>query len=761
MQGTRLSRYRLLEQIGAGGMGVVYRAQDERLMRDVAIKVIGPGLLTDDAARRRFRKEALALSQLSHPNIAVIHDFDTHEGVDFLVMEYIAGVTLEQRLAAGPIPEPELLPLALQLVEALCSAHDQGVVHRDLKPGNLRITPEGRLKVLDFGLARILGPGTGAGLTATLSEGQGAAGTLAYMPPEVLGGAPADERSDLYSLGAVLYEMATGCRPFAADSALALMYAVLNSTPAPPRGRAPGISPRLEEIILRALDRDPARRPSSARDVRDDLKRLAAVSAAGAGALGAAAGGAARIESIAVLPLENLSGDPAQEFFADGMTEALIADLAKVGALRVISRTSVMCFKGVHKPLPEIARELRVDAIVEGSVVRGGDRVRITAQLIDARTDTHLWAESYERAMSDVLSLQGEVARAIAREVHIKLAPLAAPRKVDPEAYEYYLKGRYCWNRRTEDDLRRAVECFRLAIDRDPSSALAYAGLADAHNLQGFFYIQPPAETFAHARAMALRAIELDPSLGEAHNSLAYARLYYDWDWAGAEGEFRRAIELSPNYSVAHLWYANLLPARGRFEEALAEGRKARELDPLSIVAHHVLGWVYFFMRDFERSLSQMQARLEVDRQWVYGYVWTSWPMQQLGRHDEAIANLEQAVDLSGGTTLTRASLAHGLALGGRDAEARALLAILIEQSSTRYVSPFLVALVWIGLGERDHAFEWLEKACDDRSHWLVFVDVDARLDPVRDDPRFESVRRRVGVSTVAASTGGAEEVTA
>jgi len=756
MVGTRLSRYRILEQIGAGGMGVVYRAHDERLQRDVAIKVLSPGWLADEEARHRFRREALALSRLSHPGIAVIHDFDRHENTDFLVMEFIRGMTLDRRVADGALPADEVVSIAIQAAEALACAHELGVVHRDLKPANLLITPEGRVKVLDFGLARLLDPAALPGVSAMLTDARSTVGTLAYMAPEVLGGGTADARSDLYSLGVVMYEMTTGRRPFGGGTALALMYEVLNATPPAPRELNTDVPAALEAVMLRAMERDPERRFASAADLMRELRAISGPAGSTAGReaspAGAPRGGAARIESLAVLPLENLSGDPGQEYFADGLTEALIGDLARIGSLRVISRTSVMRFKGVRKSLPEIARELNVDGIVEGSVVRGGDRVRITAQLIDARADSHLWSEKYERPMSDILALQSDVAGAIAREVQAKLSPdakvrLASPRRVDPEAFEAYLRGRYCWNRRTDDDLRRSMDFFREAIDKDPSYALAYSGLADVHNLMGFFYISPPADSFAVARAIALQALEIDSDCADAHNSLGYARLYHDWDWEGSERSFRTALEINPGSGIIHVWYANLLAARGRFGEALAVGKKARELDPLSVVANHVVGWILYLMRRHEESFELMRARLEVDRSWAYGFVWSAWPLQEMGRHAQALELLERMMTLSGGSPLARASLARGLALAGRPAEARTLLTELIEESSTQYVSPLLIALVHSALGEADPAFRWLDRACEDRSHWLVFLDVDACFDSLRADPRFAVLRERVGVT--------------
>ncbi|MGH9580869.1 MAG: protein kinase domain-containing protein [Terriglobales bacterium] len=497
MVGQTLGHYRILEQIGAGGMGVVYRAHDERLERDVALKVLPPGTLVDEATRKRFRKEALTLSKMNHPNIETVFDFNTQDGVDFLVMELIPGITLDQKVVAGALAEKDVLRFGQQLAEGLAAAHEQAIIHRDLKPGNLRVTPDGRLKILDFGLAKLVQPVSDVALTNSLTETQSVTGTLPYMAPEQLRGEAADARSDIWAAGAVLYELATGRRPFDAKLSTALAGDIQHTPPPSLRQLKPALSPKLEDIILKCLEKDPENRYQSARDVGVDLRRLgtaaipsavgpvvpvwplwrralpvavialAVVVAVVAGLVGGRLrerllGKATppRIESLAVLPLENMSGDPGQEYFADGMTEALIAELSKIRALKVISRTSVMQYKGARKPLPEIARELNVDAVIEGSVVRDGDRVRITAQLIYAPADQHLWVESYERDLKDVLALQDEVARSIASEIKVKLTPeeqahLTSARSVNPEAYELYLKGRHHWNKRTEEELKK------------------------------------------------------------------------------------------------------------------------------------------------------------------------------------------------------------------------------------------------------------------------------------------------------------------
>ena len=542
MEGRTLSHYRILEQIGAGGMGVVYRAHDERLDRDVALKALPPGLLSDDAARRRFRREALALSKLNHPNIATVHDFDTQEGVDYLVMELVSGQTLAQKLAVGPLLEKEVAALGAQIASALEGAHEQGVVHRDLKPGNILVTPRGHAKVLDFGLAMLLRPEGEASQAETMSQEHAAVGTLPYMAPEQLRGEKVDARSDIYAAGAVLFEMATRQRPFPQKIAPRLIDAIQHEAPPTPSTINRRISPSLDGIILKALDKDPNRRYQSARELLVDLERLGAPAplmvaprpralprwwplvAAGVSVVAAAVivglnvgglrdsllgrGVPGRIESLAVLPLVNLSHDPEEEYFADGMTDELITRLSKIGALRVISRTSVMHYKDTIKPLPKIANELNVDVIISGSVLRSGDRVRITAQLLEGATDRHLWAESYERDLHDVLALQSEVARAIAGEIRVKLSPqegarLAGAQQVNPEAFQAYLKGRHFQDRRTAEGVERSVEYFEQAIKANPNDALSYAAQADSYELLAIYGSLPSGE--AHRKAKSLK----------------------------------------------------------------------------------------------------------------------------------------------------------------------------------------------------------------------------------------------------------------
>ena len=650
MIGKTISHYRVTAKLGAGGMGEVYLAHDERLDRDVALKVLPAKTLADEAARKRFRKEALALSRLNHPNIATVHDFDTQDGVDFLVMEYVAGETLSEKLSNGPLPEEEATKLGRQVADALEEAHEHGVIHRDLKPGNVMVTPKGQAKVLDFGLAKLARPVSETALTESLTETPAAAGTLPYMAPEQLQGQEADARTDIYALGAVLYQMATGRRPFPEAQAPQLIAAIMNESPQPPSGLNSQVSAGLESIILKALEKDPQQRYQSSRELITDLERLGgpepllaarrrratrrqllATAAVAVVALlvvtfGLNLGGLrdrllgtaapARIESIAVLPLENLSGDPEQDYFAAGMHDALITDLAKLGGFkRVIARSSVMRYQETDKSLPQIARELGVDAVITGSVLREGDRVRITAQLINATTEEHLWAERYERELRDVLSLQNEIVVAIAREIELQLTPqeqtrLASARAVNPEAYEDYLNGRFHAQKFTPQDLEIAMNYFQRALEKEPNYAMGYAGIARVWTSRQQMGFVPPHEAGPRAKAATAKALELDSTLAEVHHRLAVIRGWTDWDWDGAEEEFRLALEINPNYADAHQVYSHLLMIMRRPEEAMAQIERALELDPHNPSFQAFYGVDLMSVRRYDDAIVQFRNAL-------------------------------------------------------------------------------------------------------------------------------------------------------
>jgi serine/threonine-protein kinase len=781
MIGQALSHYRIVEKIGAGGMGEVYKAHDERLDRHVAIKVLPSGTLADEHARKRFRKEALALSKLNHPNIATVHDFDTQDDVDFIVMEYVEGGSLADRVKTGPLPEMEISDLGVQIADALEEAHERGIVHRDLKPGNIAVTPKGRVKVLDFGLAKMLRPVSEEATTAAMTEELAVGGTLPYMSPEELRGERADHRTDLYSFGVVLYEMATGRRPFEEKQSTALTAAIVQKPPEPPWTYNRRISPGLVNIIIKALDKDPEHRYQTARDMRVDLERLTAPVSVTAplrkrsravswprATVGVAAvlailfalnvGGLwdrligepdfPPIESLAVLPLENLSGDPEQEYFADGMTEALISDLAKIGALKVISRTSAMRYKDSDRRLPEIAAELNVDGIVEGTVLRAGDRIRITAQLIDASTDRHVWSESYEREMQNVLTLQSDVAQAIAREIRITLTPdektlLANASSVNPKAYEAYLKGRYHWNRRSSESLWRGLEYFEEATQVDPGYAPAYAGIADAYTLLADYRVRPYSEVIPLAKAAAIKALELDDQLADAHVSLAII-LAFQWDWVGSEREYLRAIDLSPDHRQARLWYAGNLLSVGRLDESLAEVERARRLDPLAPEIVLTVGCVLDFKGQYDDAIEQYRQAIELQPDLEIAYYWLSHANLQKGVFEEAISAAKKAVDLSGRNPMYLGRLGHALAVSGKGDEALEVLEELNLPENAELAPTYEIALIFTHLGDHDRAFEWLEKALEERPFQLLFLKCDPAFDPLRADPRFQDLLRRM-----------------
>ena len=759
-------------------MGEVYRARDEHLERDVAVKVLPPGLLADDAARKRFRQEALTLSKLNHPNIATVHDFVSESQADFLVMECVAGETLTDRLASGALAEKDILALGAQFAEGLAAAHEQGVIHCDLKPGNLRVTPDGRLKILDFGLARFLGAAGDAMPTQTESLIRDAAGTLPYMAPEQLNGAAPDARSDLYAAGAVLYEMATGQRLFPFErEAQRQLAAILHQAPRAPSTLNPHISPGLEGVILKCLEKAPEHRYQSARELLADLRRLGAstslinVTAAGAtrrsrrrllagigiavAVCAASAGGwwllrsrtgaATEIHSLAVLPLRNLSGDPQQEYFADGMTEALITDLGKISALRVVSRTSVMQYKSAAKPLGQIARELNVDAAVEGSVLRSGSRVQITARLVEARTDTQMWSQSYERDLRDALELQADVAQRVAEAVRVKLTPeeharIAESRPVRPEAFDAYLLGRRYWEERTREGLQKSLDYYQKAIALDPNYALAYVGIADTYAVMGNNQFLRPVEAFPKAKAAALKARELDENLAEAHASLAFVLWNYDLDWDASGTEFRRAVQLNPNYATAYHWYGGYLSCLGRHDEAIAAMRKAEELDPLSSRISANAGYIFFLARRYDQALAELRHTVEMDPK-TGDYLATVYTA--MGDYTKAMAALHGSIEQSGRTALTDLNMAYILAKSGEKKKAQEILTSVLGQAGKTYVPPYTVARVYAALGQNQAALANLEKTFEERAPQRIFLGVDPRLDPLRSEPRFQELLRR------------------
>ncbi|HUK52591.1 MAG TPA: protein kinase [Candidatus Binatia bacterium] len=788
--GRTFGAYRILEPLGAGGMGVVYRARDEQLERDVAVKVLPAGLLVDDTARKRFRREALALSRLNHQNIATVYAFGNEAGVDYLAMELVAGASLQQKLTGGALQEKEILALAGQIAAALEEAHEHDVIHRDLKPGNIMVTPRGTAKVLDFGLARVLQPEgpaaeTMSGATQSAALTHAIVGTPAYMSPEQVRGDAVDARSDLYALGCVLYEMATGSPVFREDVATRLVEAILHRAPVALRARNERISPELERITLKCLEKDPDRRYQSARELAVDLRRLAepsAVSAAlpagpagvqrarnwrraaaiaavlavalgGGLALGLnfgkvrtlfrAASAPAPIESLVVLPLENLSGDPQQDYLADSMTEELTTDLARISSLQVISRASAMQYKGKQTPLPQIGSELKVDALVQGSVRRADRRVRISASLVRASSAQQVWANSYDGDMSDVLSLETSVAREIAGEIKVALTPsdrarLVGGQSVNPAVYDAYLRAMH-HDLSTEANAQQAISDLKQALILDPKFALGYTGLAKLYMFLGDFYVRPT-DTLPNAKAAALHAIELDDTLAESYRVLAKISFTYDWDWAAAERQFKRALELDPSLTSARMSYSQFLAAMRRPEEARANISRAAQLDPLSSGPFVAGMWVDIMGRQYKEAMELGRAALRLDPDDGETLAFLSIACAQQGEFDQAVMHAEKVDPNENPFVLS--FVGSTFAAAGKREKALALLAKVKAESSKQYVCPYEVGTIHLLLGEKDEAFRWYEKAHRDRSQCMPFFGVDPRLDSVRSDSRYQELFR-------------------
>jgi len=760
--GEKFGHYRILEKIGAGGMGEVFRAYDERLGRDVALKVVSMGRFASDSAHMRFRREARILSKLNHPNLTTIFDFDSQSGVDFIVMEMIPGTSLSEMVASGPLSEDYALSLATQLVSGVIAAHAKGVIHRDLKPGNLRVTPDNHLKILDFGVAKFMEEAIPTASGDFHTAAAGVLGTVPYAAPEQIRGEEVDPRTDIFAIGVVLYELLTGRRPFGAAQQWRLTDDILYRIPDSPRTLNRTLSAPMESIVLKCLEKQPDRRYQSAEELAADLKRLSSTPVStGSGATTTTRSrrpGRKRIRSLAVLPLLNL-GSSEDDYFADGMTEALIANLAQIKALRIISRSSVMRYKRTEKPIQKIAQELDVEAVVEGSTLRAENRVRITAELIHAQSDAHLWAKSYERDFSNILKLQRKVARSIADEIQIRLTPKERERlntgiTINPDAYEAYLKGRYYWNKRTGPDIQKAIQYFEKAVAVDKNYAAAHAGLADAYHVFWVYTGVPPTEMHLKAKESALKALEIDSSLAEARTSLAAIKADDDWDFEGAESEFRRAIALNPNYPTAHQWYAQYLAYVGRFEEALKEAYKAQKLDPLSPIIHTVCGDTCLRARKYDEAITQLKKAIEIDPEFSLAH--TKLRDAYLG-----LANYREAIEesrVAGGLSSTNreqalksvAELENAYLQSGAEGywRKRFELAINERRRPTKLGyddSSYCLASISARVGEKDLAFEWLERAVDERDVSVMYFRTAPEFDSLRSDPRYSELARRIG----------------
>jgi serine/threonine protein kinase/tetratricopeptide (TPR) repeat protein len=765
--GGELGRYRIDSMIGAGGMGVVYRATDVALRRDVALKILSPEFAGDPDRLARFRREAQMLAALNHPNIATLYGLEQADGVQFLVMELVPGATLAEQIEAGPVPLRAALSIAGQTAEALEAAHEKGITHRDIKPANIKVTPEGRVKVLDFGLARAsalsgIAAEAASTMTADLTvEGQ-VVGTPAYMSPEQVRGLPASSQSDVWAFGCVLFELLSGRHAFGGDSVTETLARVLEREP--DWKALPAATPaQIVDLLKRCLQKDPSRRPSTLADARRAIAsasrrrwrpaRRHVLAAASAGLVLLAVIAVSWVfgdrnlteVSLAILPLDNESGDPELDYLSQGLSESLITRLSGAPGLKVVSRDSAFRYAQKSHDPRDVGRALGTVRLLRGRLLRRGDRLSVGVELLDTRAGTLLWSEQWERPASGMLEIEQE----IDRELRLRLAVAAGPRVTAPtgnaEAFRLYLRGRYFWNTRTEPNLRRSAEAFQQAIEIDPGYSLAWAGLADAFLMLGGWSVLEPKEAYPRAKAAAERAIALDPLLAEPHATLGYLKTIYDRDWRGAEASFRRAIDLRPDYATAHHWYALYLQTIGDIDGSLVQIERASAADPLSPVINSERSFCYSYARQFERALQEAQRFIAIEPASAYARVLLAQAYAQLGRTREAEAELDTLMEgpRPGVVMLGRVAVVYAL-IGKRD-QARAILRELLDAARGRYVYPALIAQVYAALGDRDPAIEYFERAIADRSlvaSWLRGPE----LDPIRSDPRFKGLFARLGL---------------
>jgi serine/threonine-protein kinase len=736
------ARYRLERELGQGGMAKVFLAHDLKYDRAVAIKVLRPDLAAE-VGPTRFLREIQIAARLHHPHILPLYDSDQAGELVYYVMPYIEGETLRQRLARErQLPIPEAIQIAREVADALSYAHNAKVVHRDIKPGNI-LLDSGHALVADFGIARAVDE-------AHTTTGH-VVGTPAYMSPEQVDGTELDGRSDVYSLGCVLFEMLAGEPPFKGSTITAVIANRLANPNPSPRASRELVPEALDAAVKKAMAVLPADRYSTAAQFAEALATPATVAVA-VGAAQAMVQEPSAGKSVAVLPFENMSADPENEYFSDGITDDIIAQLSKIRALKVISRTSTMQYKKTTKKIAAIAEELGVGSILEGSVRKAGQRVRIVAHLVDPKTEKHLWGDTFDRQLSDVFEVQSEVAQQITGALSVALSPEEKQRVEkkatdDADAYNLYLLGRFNANKWSEVDVQKGIDYYQQAVAKDPGYAVAYAGLADAYELLSIgFSSKPPVEYLAQAKAMALKALEMDDTLAEAHTSLAYARWLGDLDWSGAEREFKRALELKSSYVMAHEWYAEYLAALGRHDEAVTEIRKAQQLDPLAVPVTRSVGWVLYFARRYDEAIVELKKALAMNAEFLGARLVLWWAQIAKGAHEEAIADIRRESTKPGLRTVKKLMLAYACAAAGNKEEATGILWELEEKLAGENRLSLLSALLFAALDARDRAFEQLERAFQIREPGLLLLKVAPWAEPLRSDPRYAALIEKLGL---------------
>lgn len=790
--GTRLgSRYKILSAVGSGGMGIVYRARDERLDRDVAVKILPEHLAKNPNALARFEREAKALAALSHPNILAIHDFGTDKDVSYAVMELLKGETLRARLSSGKLSLDRSLQVATAITEGLAAAHSGGVIHRDLKPENIFLTSDGGIKILDFGLARMDTLPSGdhsTSPTASLHTEEGMVmGTVPYMSPEQAMSRQVDARSDIFSFGCVFYEMLSGTRAFPGTNSMEIIAGILKEEPAEMSKITPGLPPQVSQTLSRCLKKKPEERFQSAQDLVFALKmatsgsvgspgtmtrpasatpgrRLGTIPALLIAAVVLALVAAAvyrflphgrEIRSLAVLPFTNGNHDPNTEYLSDGITESIISDLSQLQKLRVMARGTVFTYKGKEMDPRTVGRDLNVEAVVMGRVIQQGDTLLVSADLVNAADGAELWGNQYSRKMADIITVQQDISREIATGLRLRLTGeetkvLEKRYTENTEAYQLYLKGRFFDLKYTPEGYKKALEYYSQAIKKDPGYAVAYAGMSDTYSGMTFeAEMLTPEEGCEKAKAAARKALELDDSIGEGHYALGSTVINCDWDWAGAEKEYRRGIELAPGMEQPHRFYAEFLRTVSRWDEAISEARKAQEIDPLSVVTNKTLGATYYYAGKYDAAIAQYRKTIEINPDYAEAHDLLADAYAKKGMYKEAISEektfLKLAGDEEGAGLLDQDYIAHGYQEAKRLQFQRAL-DYYNEQAKEKYITPMTFATLYTNLNQKDEAFAWLQKAYEIRSPWLTYISTDPQFDNLHSDPRFADLLRRIGV---------------
>ena len=789
--GEKFAHYKVQSAIGAGGMGEIYRARDTRLKRDVAIKILPENLTQDASAIERFMREAFAASALNHPNILTIFDIGEHDNIHFIATEFVEGQTLRRKMESSSLNVAEALDIAVQIAGALIAAHDAGIVHRDIKPENIMLRNDGYVKVLDFGIAKLTEreplefDAEAITLIQAMTSPGMILGTAFYMSPEQARGLAVDARSDIFSLGVVIYEVITGQLPFSGATMSDVIASILKSEPKPFSEIVKNVPPELDRSIAAALNKNREERYQTMKGFLSDLKQIRQRlefetelqrfnGSNHTFAVGAEISFAEQatqilpknlflptrktrtrkaIDSLAVLPLVNASGDANTEYLSDGITECIINSLSKLPKLRVVPRSTVFRYKGRETDLQETGNELGVRAVFAGRIVQVGESLIVKAELVDIANEAQIWGEQYRREMTDIFTLLEDIAEDISEKLRLKLSgeekkQLAKRYTENTEAYQFYLKGRYfVTTKRTEEWIKKGIEYFQKAIDLDPNYALAYSGISEAYAfLASSTGGWSPRKAYPKAKAAALKALELDDALGEAHCSLGFAYLLYDWNFAEAEREFKRAIELSPNYPNAHDGYGFYLKAVGRHTEAIEKCKQVQQLDPLSPFAHVSLGYAYYFARDYEKAIDECNKALEMDKNSTFAYRNLGLAYLQQGKYNDAIIALSDAVKYSCGGLAFESYLGFAYAVANKRAEALEVLASLEDIDKERYVPAYNFAMIYAGLGDFDKAFDLMEQACKEHSGFLPFLKVEPAVNCLRGDSRFQDLLKRIGL---------------